>query len=142
MCIIQSINQVTIFLFFIYFYILIILTNIKHYFNYVSEINITINGTGKQQILSSYSDTYGHYYGQFGSLPNETLVNGVPQSSIERYAENLLNKTNIITMRWNYQLTDCHFMFNKLNNIISIDLSNFDTSQVKFLIVCFIVVLL
>ena len=105
------------------------MTNEKKLLNCISEINITIKGTGTQQILSSYQNC-GHSRTDFNSLPNETLVNGVSQSNIEKYVYNLEKETNIITMRWNYQLTDCHAMFYNLTNITSIDLSNFDSSQV------------
>ena len=104
-----------------YFYFTIILANINIAFNYLSEINITVEGTGRQQILGS----------SFNSLPNETLVNGVPQNNSDKYVYNLVNQTNIITMRWNYQVTTCYEMFYELKNITSIDLSNFDTSNVE-----------
>ena len=74
-----------VFLFFIYFYILIILLKVKHVFNYGSEINITIKGTGKQQILSSSGCSSGYSNGIFNSLPDEILVNGILQSSPKRY---------------------------------------------------------
>ena len=118
------------FSFFVYYYILMILSKEINTFEYVSEINITINGNGNQQILSS--KTVGGYgSGVFNSFPNLTLVNGIPQSGIEKYVYNLVNQTNIITMRWNYQLKSCRGMFSYLTNIISIDLSNFDSSQVE-----------
>ena len=114
-----------------YFYFTIILANINIAFNYLSEINITVEGTGRQQILSNYSGDCYYNIGSFDSLPNETLVNGVPQSSKGKYVDNLVNQTNIITMRWNYQVTTCFSMFYELDNITSIDLSNFDTSNVE-----------
>ena len=106
------------------------MTNEKKLLNCISEINITIKGTGTQQILSSCRDCGGYSSTDFNSLPNETLVNGISQSNIEKYVYNLEKETNIITMRWNYQLTDCTGMFYNLRNITSIDLSNFDSSQV------------
>ena len=114
-----------------YFCIIIILANINIAFNYLSEINITVNGTGRQQILSSFSGTCSGIGGSFNWLPNETLVNGVPQNSNDKYVDNLVNQTNIKTMRWNYQVTTCLNMFRNLYNITIIDLSNFDTSNVE-----------
>ena len=114
-----------------YFCIIIILANVNFSFNYLSEIKITVEGTGRQQILSDYSGQCGSISGRFNSLPNETLVNGVPQSSNDWYVDNLVIQTNIITLRWNYQVTNCSKMFYRLKNIISIDLSNFDTSKVE-----------
>ena len=103
-----------------YFSFIIILANVNIAFSYLSEINITVNRTGRQQILGS----------SFKLLPNETLVNGVPQNSTGKYVDNLVKQINIITMRWNYPVTTCSSMFSDLKNITSIDLSNFDTSKV------------
>ena len=114
-----------------YFCIIIILANVNFAYSYASEINITINGTGKQLILSNYSGDGIFSTRGFNLLPNETLVNGVPQSSNDKYVDNLVNQTNIITLRWYYQVTTCSRMFYDLNNITIIDLSNFDTSKVK-----------
>ena len=105
-----------------YFCFTKLLANINIAFNYLSEINIIIHGTGRQQILDYY----------FKFLPNETLVNGVPQSYNDWYVDNLLNQTNIITMRWYYQVTTCYEMFKGLYNITRINLSKFDTSKVVF----------
>ena len=101
-----------------YFSFIIILANVNIAFSYLSERNITINRTGRQQILGS----------SFKLLPNETLVNGVPQSYNDWYVDNLLNQTNIITMRWYYQVTTCYEMFKGLYNITRINLSKFDKS--------------
>ena len=106
-----------------YFCFIIILADVNFAFSYLSEIKITVKGTGKQKIL----------YSSFELLPNETLVNGVPQNRSGIYVDNLVDQTNIITLRWNYQVTTCKAMFVKLINIISIDLSNFDTSKVESL---------
>ena len=113
------------------FCIIIIFANLNITFNYLSEINITVEGTGRQQILSDYTGDCGGIAGGFNSLPNETLVNGVLQNNSDKYVDNLVNQTNIITMRWNYPLTSCDSMFNDLKNITSIDLTNFDTSKVE-----------
>ena len=113
-----------------YFCFTIILAKVNFAFSYLSEINITVEGTGRQQILSDQSDC-GDITGSFNSLPNETLVNGIRQSNNDKYVDNLVIQTNIITMRWNYQVINCHNMFYGLKNITSIDLSNFDTSKVE-----------
>ena len=115
-----------------YFCIIIILANVNCAFNYLSEITITVEGTGRQQILSDHSGECGYISGSFNSLPNQTLVNGVPQRNNDKYVDNLVDQTNIITLRWNYQLITCLYMFYDLKNIISIDLSNFDTSKLEF----------
>ena len=102
------------------FFIIIILANINIAFNYLSEINITVEGTGRQQILYRYFQEY----------PNEILVNGVPQNNSDKYVDNLVDQSNIITLRWNYQVRTCSSMFSGSYNITNIDLSNFDTSKV------------
>ena len=114
-----------------YFCFIIILANVNISCNYLSEINITVKGKGRQQILSDYFGFYKEEIGRFNSLPNETLVNGVLQNTSGKYVDNLVNQTNIITMRWNYPVTNCLFMFYQLKNIIRIDLSKFDTSKVE-----------
>ena len=85
-----------------------------------SEINITINGTGNQYILSS----------SFQSIPNKIIVNGITQNSTNRYIQNLQENINNISMIWNYKLTNCQGMFSGLSNIIKIDMTNFDISSV------------
>ena len=57
-----------------YFCIIIILANVNFAFNYLSEINITVEGTGRQQILSDYSGDCGYVGERFNLLPNETLA--------------------------------------------------------------------
>ena len=103
-----------------YFCFTIILANINITFNYLSLINITVEGTGRQQIFYSY----------FYLLPSKILVNGVPQNINNRYEVNLVNQTNIITLRWNYEVSTCSKMFQGLNNITNIDLSFFNISKV------------
>ena len=113
--ILEIINKVIIFL--------IILSNEKFLkkLNFDSQITITIKGTGIQQILS-------YYYN--GNNPDKILINGINQSTIDKYVYDLNNEINNITMIWNYQLTTCYFMFYQLDNIISFDFSKFDTSKV------------
>ena len=99
--------------------------------NNYSEITITINGTGLQQILSDSNGCYG-VSSFFNSSPNEILINGV-KTNITNKEVNIENSginINNITMRWNYSLTNCNNMFKGLNNIIDFDFSKFDTSKV------------
>ena len=85
------------------------------------EINITIKGTGRQQIV--YEDSK--------YKPNKILINGIPQDYTDFYVNNLPGGPNIITMRWDNKLTSCFKMFYELNNIIDFNFSYFDTSQVE-----------
>ena len=86
----------------------------------INEIILTISGNGNQKILSD----------KFSKLPDEILVNGVLTPPNINQVNGLTNQINIITMRWNSTILDCSQMFLKLNNILNINLSNFDTSQV------------
>ena len=97
--------------------------------NLVSEITIVIKGNGTQQILSNYGGRYNYEYKEY-ELPNQILVNGILQNYIEKYVYNLTYEINKITMKWNNQITNCNSMFEGLGNIISIDLSKFDSSKV------------
>ena len=115
-------------LYIIIFYGIIILNEIKiskeynlKLLNLKNEIFITINGSGTQKILS---DNYE------SNLPSEIIVNNNNIDEINNYIDNLEDKINNITMKWNEPLSNCSSMFRHLKNIISIDLSNFDSSKV------------
>jgi len=96
--------------------------------NLDSEITIVISGRGTQQILSNLGATVYSYTNY--ELPNQILINGILQNYIEKYVYNLTNQINNITMKWNNQITNCNGMFQQLTNIISVDLSKFDSSKV------------
>lgn len=57
-------------------------------------------------------------------------INDVKQINKGKMVENLVNEINNITLIWKYQITNCNVMFKDLNNIIYIDLSEFDASSV------------
>ena len=103
------------------FTLFLFISNIK-ILNAYQEINITINGTGRQQIVDK---------DYFDNKPNEILINGILQNYSDYYVYNLAQNINIITMRWDNKLTSCYNMFYNLNNIIDFNFSNFDTSEVK-----------
>ena len=87
----------------------------------LSEITITIKGVGNQQIISSsYS-------------PNQIYINEILQNYTGNLAKNLIEEINIIKMVWNNPLVSCYSMFNALRNIIKVDLSKFDTSQLTYI---------
>ena len=92
--------------------------NMKH-LNLYSEINITIKGTGNQIILNS-----GYSY-----IPSEIYINDILQTSVKKNYEITFNNSNI-SMRWDYTVTTCASMFSDLSNILIIDLSNFNSSEV------------
>jgi len=97
--------------------------------NFYSEISIVIRGNGTQQILSEVNNPF--YGDEEYEMPNQILVNGILQNYTERYVYNLTNQINNITMRWDIQMTNCNSMFEELTNIISVDLSKFDSSKIE-----------
>ena len=97
--------------------------------DYKTEITITIYGKGNQNILSD-STTCRNIATAFDNLPQEIIINGEKQRTVQRnYYFN--DSINNITMKWKEDLTHCNNMFNSLNNIIFFDFSKFDTSKVE-----------
>ena len=90
---------------------------IKPSFN--SEIHLTISGRGDQQILNE----------NFNKIPNEVKVNGNTRTGCHNIC-NLNSVTNNIILKFNSAITSCENMFLGSNNIIQIDLSDFDSTQV------------
>ena len=87
----------------------------------VNEITIKIKGNGTQRILSP----------DFIDKPNEIFVNGIPYTIDSNNSIcDLENEENNITMKWNYNLKNCQEMFSDLDNLIDIDLTYFDSSEV------------
>ena len=84
----------------------------------ISENILTINEKESQQIL----------HNSYNILPDQILVNDI-NAAIGRTVY-LTNNKNIIKMRWNKVITNCYYMLANLNNVIEIDISNFDSSQV------------
>lgn len=99
--------------------------------NFNSEITLTINGTGTQQIL--YDKPFyiqGAGIVKFSSLPDEIYINNEYQNYSDYYVYNLVNEINEVTMVWYNKLEDCNCMFMYLSNIVRIDFSKFDVSKV------------
>ena len=91
----------------------------KRKLNYVSEIVITISGSGEQSILSD-----GYSY-----LPSEVYINEEKQNQILKKYDLSLTE-NTVRMVWNSLLTNCSNMFYGVTNAIKIDFSKFDSSNV------------
>ena len=87
-----------------------------------SEIHLVVQGNGKQKLLDD------HYYND--KEPSEVLVNGVIDNSCKKTCNLNANK-NYITLRFNTSIESCYSMFDRLDNIIEVDLSYFDASKVK-----------
>ena len=66
----------------------------------------------------------------FNSLPDEMYINNSPIPPAK-----ILNLTkegeNIIILKWNSKLINCNNLFNNCVNLLSIDLSHFDSSKIK-----------
>ena len=87
--------------------------------NSYSQISLIINGTGNQQILS---------YPKF--KPYKILVNDEIQNTTDITVYGLKKQINNVTLIWDNLFNDCLGMFENLNNIIEIDCSKFDSSEV------------
>ena len=110
---------------------IIILSKQAKLINAFSEITLIINGTGKQKILANYSANYVDKSYRF-KIPDFIYVNNVPQNYKDIYVYNLSKQINEIRIVWEaYIITNCTYMFYYLGNIIKIDLSKFNSSEVK-----------
>ena len=89
--------------------------------NSFNEIKIKIIGFGTQKILkTNFNET----------LPSQVLVNG-EASLIEpgNTISNLQKEENLIIMKWDNKIANGAEMFSNLNNLIEVDFSNFDGSE-------------
>ena len=91
------------------------------------EITLTINGTGTQYILSDESIDIDGKICQFSSLPTQILINDVINEATGKIVNNLINDENNITLKWDYEITDCCAMFYGLSNIIKITFTKFNS---------------
>ena len=94
-----------------------------------SEIHLVVQGYEKQKILNN----------SFSPLPYEVLVNGQKDNSCAKECN--LNKysgyeKNII-LKFNQPILSCESMFKGSTNIISVDLSKFDASEVTSMLTMF-----
>ena len=110
-----------------FLFIFLIITKFES-FNFISEINLVIEGKGNQTIISNQK-AYGKY--EFTEFPDEVIINGIIQNISSNNIYYLSKEKNYITMKWiNKNVISCDAMFNKMKNITSIDLSKFDSSKV------------
>ena len=86
-----------------------------------SEIIIKIKDSNNKEIINS----------EFYYKPDEVNLNGELYTLIdESKVDNLSYNINIISMKWNNQLTTCQNMFANITCIEEIDLSNFNFSNI------------
>ena len=87
----------------------------------LNEIIIKTIGNKKQRILDN----------EFIDKPSEIIINNNSGYINENNEiSNSLREENVIIMKWNYKVKSCTSMFKNLTNIVEIDLSNFDASEV------------
>ena len=96
---------------------------------YISEITLTIKGSGDQIILDKNNG--------FNNTPSEILVNGVKQRKLGFKVYGLTNSINIITLRWDYEFKSCNYMFFNLTNITQIDFSKFNLTKITKMVKMF-----
>ena len=96
-----------------------------------TEITITIEGKGKQFILSPSSKCF-HIESSFNILPDEIYLNGLSKNPVNKsiYIFDNQSSINNITMKWNKKLNRTNNMFRNLTNITNIYFTKFDTSEV------------
>ena len=90
----------------------------KSFSSNVSEITLTIEGSGKQQILSN----------SFNILPMK-IVSDCKWMENKKFVE-CIKKENIVKFFFGSQINSTEKMFINLTNIKSIDLSKFDSSKI------------
>ena len=85
-----------------------------------NKITLVINEKGSQKIFSNTT-----------TRPDVIMINGIVQNKTNNdMIYDLPNEQNIILLKWKTLLVSCVEMFKNLINIVSIDLSSFNSSKV------------
>ena len=100
-----------------------ILLNSLHFHD--SKITLIIKGIGESIIFGN--ETNQNF--QSINFLKEVYINGNIQQKIE-YKYNFNQTYNYVELIWDENIDNCVYMFSKCSNIIDINLTNFDTSQV------------
>ena len=85
-----------------------------------NEIKIKVNIVGTQNVLNT----------DFTYAPAEAFINDTKVEIDSQYSINVISTNDIIKLSFNKSIDDCSFMFYFLRNIISVDLSDFESSSV------------
>ena len=89
-----------------------------------SYIVMKINRGDNYVLCKEWDNVCGYY-----TRPNEIYINDIKQDKVKNKYD--FNETiNIVILIWNNTITNCNRMFYYCNNIIEMNLSHFDTSQV------------
>ena len=78
------------------------------------------------RLYDSLLDKYKNYI--FNEIPSEVFINGNRTNKIDFYVYNLILEENIITIKFNKTLSNCNVMFYGLSNITKINFIKFDFS--------------
>ena len=97
------------------------LNMINHNF---SSIKLKILGKGAKNIFHNTTSQFQEMY-----YPNEVFINDIRQNVVN-HSYYFNENDNFIELRWNNNINNTGYMFFECSDIIEIDLSNFDTSQV------------
>jgi len=93
----------------------------KGKYSFLNEVTIKIIGTDIQSILNQ----------DYLYQPDEIYIQNISyEIDKQNRIINLTNYENNITMKWKNNLDDCKYMFAGLTNIVEIDLTKFDISEV------------
>ena len=95
-----------------------------------NEIEIIMNKTISDKII--YTGTINDIDSYYLNYISEVIINGIP-AKMNNYIDLLNNGLNDILIKFNAHLIICERMFYKLDNILSIDTSNFFSSNVKIM---------
>ena len=88
--------------------------------SYSSIITLKIKGIGYENILNSSFEPY----------PDQIKLNEKIIDNPEKQEILLEKQENIIKLKWNENIKSCKNMFSGLSNLIDINFTNFDTSEV------------
>ena len=98
-------------------------------YSYFSNITLKIIGSG-EQIFFSYQET----------PPDKVYINNNIELNPINNTYNFTENENFVKLVWNDKINNCNNLFIGCNNIVLVDLSNFDFSLGIWLIVCFVFV--
>ena len=87
----------------------------------IYQITIKVNGIGNQEII----------YQSFNKMPDKIYSSSGEEISITNNLINIEENESTIILKWSEALKNCSWMFYNLENIIEVDLSNFDPANVK-----------
>ena len=105
--------------FYAFLYLFCSVNNLGKMYMLKNEINLTIKGPGQFAFINK----------QYDQTNAELIVNGIPVDS-HNYIYKFENDLNNVTIKFNSPIESCKNMFKDLENIIEVDLSNFDASKV------------